>query len=86
MTGSGGSVLDGNYRPKWVSFRASSTDECSKWYAAGGWTAFAFDLLSGAALIKSGLNVSFDGNRFLGADVDLQIYPSCMAMSFSIPD
>jgi hypothetical protein len=31
-------------------------------------------------------HVSFDGNRFLGADVDLQIYPSCMAMSFSIPD
>jgi Pretoxin HINT domain len=32
MTGSGGSVLDGNYRTKWVSFRASSTE---LWRAEG---------------------------------------------------
>jgi RHS repeat-associated protein len=32
-----------------------SVNPCSKWYAAGGWAAFAFDLLSGGALIKVGL-------------------------------
>jgi RHS repeat-associated protein len=33
----------------------SSVDECSGWYAAGGWAAVAFDLLTGGGLIKMGL-------------------------------
>jgi RHS repeat-associated protein len=40
---------------------ADSVDECSAMYAAGGWISFAFDLLSGAALIKVGMKALVKG-------------------------
>ncbi len=40
-----------------------SVDECSWFYAAGGWAGFAFDLLTGGGLIKGGLNSVKSGAR-----------------------